>query len=97
MNADELALRFRRWADSELAFIERIIATDPVNADALRQERQGLRRAVAWVECAADVPDDQRLVNGGRRYTVTTFPYGGFGRALDAATEADRELPATAL
>ena len=67
MTTDELALRFRQWADAELAFIARQTEAGSDQDGRLRSERVALRRAVAWVESAADVPADERLMSGGVR------------------------------
>lgn len=67
MTQDELALRFRQWVDRELAYLARVTdaSGDPHGRNHV--ERVALRRAVAWIESAADVPMDERLVFGGVR------------------------------
>lgn len=67
MTQDELALRFRQWVDQELSYIDRMRGAGADPQGRLYAERVALRRAVAWIESAAGVPFDERLVFGGVR------------------------------
>lgn len=67
MSTDEIALRFRQWADSELAYLDRTIESMPELRERLGAERAMLRRTVAWIESAAGVPTGERLIDGGTR------------------------------
>lgn len=89
MSKDELALRFRQWADSEIGYLDRMRALgDPTGRYAA--ERTALRRAVAWIECAADVPPDERLIDGGTR-RLRSWEDRTIGQQLQDARKAAAE------
>lgn len=83
MQEDVLALRFRQWADRELAFLTRMLEVEGPAADAYRAERAAIRRCVTWIETAADVPADERLINGGTR-RLRHHDHAELGRILEA-------------
>lgn len=90
MTRDELALRFRQWADSEIGYLDRMRALgDPTGRYAA--ERTALRRAVAWIESAADVPTDERLIDGGTR-RLRSWEDHTVGQQLGAARTAAAEV-----
>lgn len=97
MSTDELALRFRQWADAQLAFLERMSEAHPTMADQLRRERAGIRSSVVWVESVAGVPESERLVYGGTRRQLASVDPAELVRLAEArkvAAESGEVVPA---
>lgn len=90
MTLDELALRYRQWADTELAYLDRMREATGDPRGAFHAERVALRRSVAWIESAANVPTDERLIDGGTR-RLRSWETRETGRELADALQASRD------
>lgn len=91
-----MSLLFRRWAEDEIGYLDRVIEAfgDPMYR--MRAERSMLRRAVAWIESAADVPYDERLTAGGVR-RERAYRWQTADAAAGARIEAHEDDTAEAL